>query len=39
MWADTGHSFQWNGNPAYRANAARDSWEKLLDWFQKYLRS
>lgn len=38
-YPDTGHSFQWNGNPAYRANAARDSWEKLLDWFQKYLRN
>ena len=38
-YPDTGHSFQWNGNPAYRANAARDSWEKLMDWFQKYLRN
>jgi len=38
-YPDTGHSFQWNGNAAYRANAARDSWEKLMDWFQKYLGS
>ena len=34
-----GHSFQWNGNDAYRADAARDSWDKLLDWFQQHLRA
>ena len=34
----TGHSFQWSGTEAYRAEAAKDSWEKLLAWFQKYLR-
>ena len=33
-----GHSFQWNGTEAYRAQPAKDSWEKLLAWFQKYLR-
>ena len=33
-----GHSFQWNGTEAYRAQPAGDSWEKLLAWFQKYLR-
>lgn len=38
-YPDTGHSFQWNGTPAYRAHASRDSWDKLLDWFQQYLRS
>ena len=32
------HSFQWNGTDAYRAEASRDSWAKLLDWFQKYLK-
>lgn len=38
-YPDTGHSFQWNGTSAYRAHASRDSWDKLLDWFQQYLRS
>ena len=38
-YPDTGHSFQWHGTPAYRAHAAGDSWDKLLDWFQKYLRA
>jgi carboxymethylenebutenolidase len=38
-YPDTGHSFQWNGTPAYRAHAARDSWDKLLEWFQKYLHA
>ena len=32
-----GHSFQWNGTDAYRADTARDSWDKLMGWFQKYL--
>lgn len=33
-----GHSFQWNGTTDYRSEAARDSWEKLLAWFQAHLR-
>ena len=37
-YAGAGHSFQWNGTQSYRAEAAADSWEKLLAWFQKYLR-
>ncbi|PKB79543.1 MAG: hypothetical protein BZY88_12625 [SAR202 cluster bacterium Io17-Chloro-G9] len=37
-YTGTGHSFQWQGNQAYRAEAAGDSWEKLLAWFQRYLR-
>ena len=37
-YAGTGHSFQWKGTENYRAEAAGDSWEKLLAWFQKYLR-
>ena len=33
-----GHSFLWNDSESYRAQPERDSWEKLLAWFQKYLR-
>ena len=33
-----GHSFQWNGTDAYRAEPARDSWDKLMGWFQRHLR-
>lgn len=36
-YTGTAHSFQWNGTESYRAEASRDSWEKLLAWFQKYL--
>ncbi len=33
------HTFMDNTSPqSYRPGASRDSWEKLLDWFQKYLR-
>ena len=32
-----GHSFQWNGTESYRAEASKDSWARLLAWFQKYL--
>ena len=37
-YSGAGHSFQWNGTENYRAEASKDSWEKLLAWFQKYLR-
>ena len=37
-YAGAGHSFQWNGTDAYRADAARDSWEKLMEWYQRYLK-
>ena len=37
-YAGAGHSFQWNGTDSYRAEASADSWQKLLDWFQKYLQ-
>ena len=36
-YAGAGHSLQWNGTEAYRAEAAKDSWGKLLAWFQKHL--
>ena len=36
-YAGAGHSFQWNGNENYRAEASKDSWERLLAWFQKHL--
>ena len=37
-YAGTEHSFQWNGTSSYRAEASKDSWDKLLSWFQTYLR-
>ena len=33
-----GHSFQWNGTDDYRPEAATDSWDKLMAWFQRHLR-
>ena len=34
------HAFMDNTSPqSYRPEASRDSWEKLLDWFEKYLRN
>ena len=38
-YAGAGHSFQWNGSESYRAEAAKDSWEKLLGWFQRHLKA
>ena len=39
FYAGVGHGFQWDGTEKYHAGAARDSWEKMLTWFQKYLRN
>ena len=38
-YAGAGHSFQWNGTETSRPEASRDSWEKLLSWFQRYLKA
>ena len=37
FYPGVGHAFQWNGTERYHEWAARDSWDKMLAWFQKYL--
>ncbi len=32
-----GHSFFSVDRPAYRPEAARDGWERIFDWFERYL--
>ena len=36
-YPETGHAFQWDVTEKYRPEAARDSWDKLLAQFHKYL--
>ena len=38
-YAGAGHAFQNFITDRYRSDAARDSWEKLLAWFQRYLKA
>lgn len=34
---DAGHAFFTVGSPAYRHEAARDGWKRVLDWFGQHL--
>ena len=38
IYPDAGHAFFAVDRPAYRQHAAVDAWEKVLAWFDKYLR-
>lgn len=37
VYPDAGHAFFADYRPSYRADDARDAWDKSLDWFKKYL--
>ena len=36
IYPDTPHGFNADYRPSYRAEAAKDGWAKMLDWFKKY---
>ena len=36
VYPDTPHAFHADYRPSYRAEAARDGWEKMLAWFRRY---
>jgi len=36
VYPDTPHGFNADYRPTYRADAAKDGWAKMLDWFKKY---
>ena len=36
VYPDTPHGFNADYRPSYRADAAKDGWAKMLDWFKKY---
>lgn len=37
VYEGQGHAFFNDHRPSFNANAAKDAWEKMLAWFQKYL--
>ena len=37
VYPDAPHAFHADYRPSYRAEAAKDGWEKLTAWFEKYL--
>ncbi len=39
MYKDAGHGFFAVDRPSYRQHAAVDGWEKVLAWYDKYLRT
>ncbi len=39
MYSDAGHAFFADYRPSYRKHAADDAWERMLDWFGRYLRT
>jgi carboxymethylenebutenolidase len=38
MYDNAGHGFFSVDRPSYRQHAAVDGWEKVFQWFGKYLR-
>lgn len=36
-YAGAGHGFMAEGRPNYREEAAKDAWQKCVDWFRKHL--
>jgi carboxymethylenebutenolidase len=39
IYADAPHGFHADFRPTYRADAAKDGWQRCLGWFQKYLKA
>jgi carboxymethylenebutenolidase len=38
-YENAGHGFFSVDRPSYRVHAALDGWQKVLAWFEKYLKS
>ena len=38
IYPNAGHAFYNDTSSSYRADAARDAWQKALAWFDRYLR-
>jgi carboxymethylenebutenolidase len=38
-YENAGHAFFSVDRPSYRVHAAVDGWQKVLAWFEKYLKS
>lgn len=36
VYPDAGHAFNADYRPSYNAEAAKDAWGRMLDWFHKY---
>ena len=36
-YAGAGHAFMNEGRPSYREDAARDAWERCVEWFKEHL--
>jgi carboxymethylenebutenolidase len=38
VYPDSGHAFLADYRPSYNEKDAKDGWQKMLDWFAKYLK-
>lgn len=37
IYPGAGHAFMNESRPSYREEAARDAWQRCIDWFRRYL--